>query len=186
MPVQDEVQKSRTTITYKTEINGEPATVDLPFRLLILADLSLGTSKDRKLDLDERSPRNLNGSNISEVMDDLKISLDLVVPNKINPESAETVDVHLDIKSLESFSPQDIVKQVPQIQSLILFKKLLEEIQSNIANKKEFAQALNTIYGNPALLAKLREETKRFSPVLPKPQICHSQKPQSGNEGEKS
>ena len=30
MAVQDEVPKSRITLIYKTEVNGEPAAVDLP------------------------------------------------------------------------------------------------------------------------------------------------------------
>ena len=64
------------------------------------------------------------------------ITLGVTVPNRINPDVAETLDVNLSISSLDSFSPQEIAKQVPQIRSLLLFKKLLEEIQSNIANKK--------------------------------------------------
>lgn len=176
MAVQDEVPKSRITLTYKTEVEGAPATVDLPFRIMIPADFSLGSSKDRKFDLDERNPRNLDGTNTSDVMRDMGISIDLVVPNKINAETSETLDVHLSISSLDSFSPQEIAKQVPQIQSLLLFKKLLEEIQSNIANKKEFAQLLNKLYSNPDAFAKLKEELKQLAPTLPKPQIGHSGK----------
>ena len=176
MSVQDEVPKSRITLTYKTEVDGEPAVVDLPFRLMVPADLSLGTSKDRKMDLDERTPRNVDGSNVNDLMRDMDISLDLVVPNRINSEERETLDVNLSISSLNSFSPQEIAKQVPQIQSLLLFKKLLEEIQSNIANKKEFAQLLNKLYSNPTALTKIKEELKQFAPTLPKPQIAHSEK----------
>lgn len=171
MPVQDEVPKSRITLTYRTEINGAPATVDLPFRLMIPADLSLGTSKDSKLDLDERAPRNLNGSNLNDVIKDMGISMEMEIPNKINPEAAENLNVKLDIQSIDSFSPQEVARQVPQIQSLLLLKKLLEEMQSNIANKKELALLLKRLFSDQAALSKMKEELKAFSPTLPKSRV---------------
>lgn len=170
MSVQDEIPGSRITLTYKTEVDGEPAVVDLPFRLMIPADFSGGTSKDRKNDLDERSPRSLSGSNTNDVMRDMGISLEMVVPNKIS-QTQENLNVSLSINSLDSFSPQEVAKQIPEVQSLLLFKKLLEEIQSNIANKKEFAQLLNKLYSNPGALEKLKEELKAFAPTLPQGKI---------------
>ena len=176
MAVQDEIKPSRITLVYKTEVDGEPAAVDLPFRLMIPADLSMGTSKDRKVDLDQRAPRNIDGSNANDVMRDMDISLDLTVSNRINRDESETLDIKLSIASLESFSPQEIAKQVPQIRSLMLFKKLLEELQSNIANKKEFSQLLNKLYSDPDSLTKLRGELENYAPTLPKAQIGHSEK----------
>ena len=171
MTVQDEVPKSRITLTYKTEVEGEPAPVELPFRLLIPGDYSLGTSKDRKEDLDERKPRNLDGANTDDVIKDMDISLDAVVPNKISPETEESLRVNLKIDGLRSFSPESVAHQVPQIRSLLLLKKLLEEIQSNIANKKEFAQLLNRLFSNQNSLEKVKQEIKEYAPTLPKPKV---------------
>ena len=117
MSVQDEVPKSRITLTYKTEVDGEPAVVDLPLRLTVLGDFSNGNSKDRKVDLDARNLRSLDGSNINSIMRDMEIGLDMVVPDKINP-NGQDMRVHLNIENLNSFSPQDVAKQVPQIRSL--------------------------------------------------------------------
>lgn len=175
MSVQDETPKSRITLTYRTDIQGEPATVDLPFRLMIPADLSLGTSKDRQQDLDERVPRSLNGSNTNDIMRDMGISLEIVVLNKIGAESQENLNVKLSINSLDSFSPHEVAKQVPEIHSLLLFKKLLEEVQSAIANKKDFAQLLNKLYSNPEALVKMKEELKAFAPTLPRTGIGFAQ-----------
>ena len=61
MSIQDEIPKSRLTLKYKTEVNGQPEDVNLPLRLAILGDFSGGTSKDRKLDLDERRMRQGQG-----------------------------------------------------------------------------------------------------------------------------
>lgn len=168
MPVQDETPKSRITLTYKTEVDGEPAPMELPLRVMVPGDFSLGTSKDRKVDLDEREPRNLNGSNTAEVMKDMDISIDMVVDNKITPTEEENIRVNLKVDGIDSFSPEAVANQIPQIKSLLLFKKLLEEVQSNIANKKEFAQLLNKLYSNQQALEKVKEEVKEFAPTLPK------------------
>lgn len=161
MAVQDEVPKSRLTITYKTEVNGEPAVVNLPLRLMVLGDFSNGSSKDRKLDLEERKLRSLDGRNTNEMMKDMGISMDVVVPNKINPQE-EGMRVKVNFDSMSSFSPEEVAKQVPQIRSLLLLKKLLEEIQSNIANKKEFASLVNNLFANKELLSKYREKLKDY------------------------
>lgn len=162
MSVQEEVPKSRITLTYKTEVDGEPAVVDLPLRLMVLGDFSNGSSKDRKVDLDERNLRSLNGSNIGEIMRDMGIKLDMVVPDKINPEGQD-MRVNLNIENLNSFSPEEVAKQVPQLRSLLLLKKLLEEIQSNVANKKEFAALLNKLFSSEALLSQMKEKLQKYS-----------------------
>ncbi|MCB1082224.1 MAG: type VI secretion system contractile sheath small subunit, partial [Chlamydiia bacterium] len=175
MPVQKECPKSRITLTYVTEVDGEPAARELPFRMMILGDFSQGTSKDRKQDFSERKVRSFNGANTSEIMKDMNVSIDMVVPNKIDPETEESIRVSLKVDGIESFNPAKVAKQVPQVRSLLLFKKLLEEIQSNIANKKEFSQLLNKLYANQTAFEKLKEELKAFAPTLPKknPAIGH-------------
>lgn len=162
MAVQDEVPKSRITLTYKTEVEGEPAVVDLPMRLMVLGDFSNGSSKDRRVDLDERAPRALNGRNTDEIMKDLGINLDIVVPNRVNPNEEE-MRVQVNIDSMASFSPEEVAKQIPQIRSLLLLKKLLEEVQSNVANKKEFAQLLGKLYSDGEALKKMRDKLQDYA-----------------------
>ena len=62
MAIQDEIPKSRLTLRYKTEVSGQPEDLTLPMRLLVTGDFSLGTSKDRKVDLEERRLRNMDGT----------------------------------------------------------------------------------------------------------------------------
>ena len=99
MPIQDELPRSRLTLTYRTTINGEPETVDLPFRLLVMADYSLGSSKDRKKDLEARELRSLNGRNLDSVMKDMNMSIDLEVDDKISGADGKKWEVHYEIKT---------------------------------------------------------------------------------------
>lgn len=163
MAVQDETPKSRITLTYKTEVDGETALVNLPLRLLIIGDFSGGTSKDRQLDLEDRKIRSLDGKNTSEIMKDMNIPLNIVVPNKINPRADEDIRVSLSINDMKAFSPQEVAKQIPQIRSLLLLKQLLQELQANVANKKELNILLNKLYADSDSLQNIKENLKDFA-----------------------
>jgi type VI secretion system protein ImpB len=162
MAIQDEIPKSRLTLRYKTEIQGQPQEVSLPLRMLVTGDFSLGNSQDRKVDLEERRLRNLNGKNTDAVMKDMGMSLKFAVANKIDPESSEDMNVEIPIDSMRSFSPDEVAKQVPKLRGILQMKKLLEEVISNVDNRKEFRKLLNDLMGNEAALAKMLEQLKGY------------------------
>lgn len=163
MAVQDEAPKSRVTLKYKTEVNGEEAAEELPFRQLVIGDFSGGTSKDRKEDIDDRRIRSFDGNNTSEMIEDMDISVDMVVPNRIDAGKKDLrVKIQIDGKS--SFNPNEIAKQVPQVRGLLMAKQLLLELQSNIANKKELGSLLNKLYANEDVYNQVKQgDLKDFS-----------------------
>lgn len=162
MAITDEIPRSRITLTYRTTVRGQPEEVTLPFRLLIMGDLSGGTSKDRALDLDRRKIRRLNGKNLNEVMRDMSMSIRFTVPNRIDPDRAADLTVDLPIRSMRSFSPAEVAQGVPRIRALLLVKKLLLELQANLDNHKEFRRQLRALAHDPALAEALRSELKGF------------------------
>jgi type VI secretion system protein ImpB len=162
MAIQDEIPKSRLTLRYRTEINGQPEEMALPLRLLVEGDFSLGTSKDRKVDLEERRPRNLDGTNTDAVMKDMGMTLNFAVANKIDPGAAEDINVEIPIESIRSFSPDHAAKHVPKLRGLLQMKTLLEEVISNVDNRKEFRKLLNELMSNEQALAKMLEQLKGY------------------------
>lgn len=162
MAITDEIPKSRLTMTYRTNVNGTPEDVQLPFRLLIMGDLSNGTSRDRAVGLDQRQIRQLDGKNLNGVMRDMKMSLKFAVPNRIDPEKSESLKVELPIEGMKSFTPAEIADHVPKVRALLLLRKLLLEVQSNIDNRKEFRILLRQLAQDPSSLAALREELSGF------------------------
>jgi type VI secretion system protein ImpB len=162
MAIQDEIPKSRLTLKYKTEVQGEPEDITLPLRLMVTNDFSLGTSKDRKVDLEERRIRNMNGRNTDAVMRDMGMRLNYAVANKIDPDKSEDIQVDLPIDSIKSFNPEEIAKNVPKVKGLLALKELLEEVISNVDNRKEFRKLLNDLMANEEALNKLKEELKAF------------------------
>lgn len=162
MAIQDEIPKSRLTLRYKTEVNGQPEDVTLPLRLMVEGDFSLGTSQDRSLDLEERRLRNLDGTNTDAVMKDMGISLNYSVTNRIDPESSDDMDVEIPIDSMKSFSPDKVAMHVPKVKGLLQMKKLLEEVISNVDNRKEFRKLLNELMSDEEALAKMMEQLKGY------------------------
>jgi len=162
MAITDEIPKSRLTLTYRTNVNGQLEDKQLPFRLLIMGDLSNGTSKDRALELDQRNFRHLDGKNLNAVIADMKMKMELSVDNKVDPDRSDSIDVVLQLKGMKSFSPADIAENVPKLKALLLLKKLLLEVQNNIDNRKEFRNLLRQVAEDPNLAAAIRQELQGY------------------------
>lgn len=143
MAITDEIPRSRITLTYRTNVNGQPEEVTLPLRVLVMGNLSRKSSKDSRLELDKRQIRRLDGTNLNQVMQDMDMSLKFKVKNRINPRNGgEEFEVNLPITSTKSFLPAQVAQQVPRVKALLLLKKLLLEAQANFDNSKSFRNLL--------------------------------------------
>ena len=158
MAIQDEIPKSRLTLKYKTEVSGQPEDLTLPLRMLVTGDFSLGSSKDRKVDLEERRLRNMDGKNTDAVMKDMGRFLKFAVPNKIDPESEEDMNVEIPFDSMNAFLPDHIAQNVPKLKGILMLKQLLEEVLSNVDNRKEFRNLLGKLLSDQEALGKMMEQ----------------------------
>lgn len=180
MAITDEIPRSRITLTYRTTVHGEPEDVTLPLRLIIMGDLSNGTSKDRALELDRRQLRRLDGKNLNNVMRDMKMSMKFSVPNRIDSHRSEQIPVELPITSTKSFTPAEVAKHVPKVRALLLLKKLLLEVQANYDNRKEFRQLIRLLAQDKTSLEALLKELQGFEDFKLPPGTAT----EGGSEGE--
>ncbi|WP_150464696.1 type VI secretion system contractile sheath small subunit [Francisella sp. XLW-1] len=157
MAVNDEIPKSRLMLRYKTEVDGELKDKELPFRLLVMGDLSQGLSKDRKEDFEERKIRHMDGT-IDSMMKDMDMELNISVPNRISPSKSPNLDVKLKIDSMKSFQPGVIAETVPQLKSLIKLREMVQEFESTVDNNKGFRNLVKEILRNEATLEKIKQE----------------------------
>lgn len=162
MAIQDQIPKSRLTLRYKTEVNGQPEDINLPLRLFVTGDFSLGSSKDSKLDLEERRVRSMDGKNTNAVMKDMGMSLKFAVSNKVDPDKEEDLQVEIPVDSMKSFSPDTVAKNVPKLKGLLMLKELLQEVLSNVDNRKEFRNLLGELLSNEEALGKMMAELKGY------------------------
>ncbi|PTL85383.1 type VI secretion system contractile sheath small subunit [Vitiosangium sp. GDMCC 1.1324] len=157
MPIQDKLPKSRITLVYRTNINGQEEDVKLPFRVVVLGDFSLGSATDRQVDLEERKLRSVTGSNLSDLMRDMGMSISFEVDDKVSADGEGKMAIALPIDQMKSFHPDEIVHHVPKLKALLLMRKLLLEMQSDIDNRKDLRRKLYELFSNKEELKKLLE-----------------------------
>jgi type VI secretion system protein ImpB len=162
MAINDEIPKSRLTLTYRTTVSGEAEEVQLPFRLVVMGDLSGGTSRDRQVDLDARNLRRLDGKNLDDVISDMKMSVSVNVPNRVDPEKSESLSATIPISSMRSFTPAEVANSVPKIKSLLVLRKLLLEVQANLDNRKEFRRLMRLLAADKGAVESIVKELEGF------------------------
>lgn len=177
MAIQDEFPKSRLTLTYRTTIDSETQEVTLPFRILVLADFSLGSSRDRKVDLAERELRPLGGRKLDPIMKDMKMSVRTTVPNRVDGRPGDAMSIDIPIDSISSFSPDQVAQNVPKLRALLILKQLLLEMQAIIDNRKDVRKMIQELYTRPELGQALLKKLPEFQHVkIPDPNAA------TGNE----
>lgn len=145
MAIQDQIPRSRITLTYRTTISGEPETVELPLRLLLVGDFT--QVEERQDDLDTRRIRGINKEGLGSVMEDMKLGVEFQVPGLFSAEETAT----LSFKSMRDFDPDRVSEQVGSINALRQMRTLLMELRSSIANQRDFRKGLNRLITGPDL-----------------------------------
>lgn len=130
--------KERINITYKAKTNGQEASVELPLKLMIMADLTGG---DAKQSLEERKILQINKVNFNQVMQKMNISSKFSVKNTLGTDSEELY-VNLNISSMKDFSPDSIAKQIPQLNKLIQLREALVALKGPMGNIPAFRKAV--------------------------------------------
>ena len=157
MKVNNVIPKSRITITYDMEVEGTKKKKELPFRQLLIGDLSLGNSQERKHELPNRRVYELASSNLSEIMKSMNIKLNISVPNRIK-EDGEDIGVDLDVDSMKIFGPNTLAQTIPELATLLHAKKLIKEFSAMIDNNRKLRNLLNNEINNSEAIDKIQEE----------------------------
>ena len=98
--------------------------IELPLRLLALGDYSQSGSTTP---LTEREKININKDNFQQVMKSMNLNMELVVPDRLKGEGAET-KVNLKVDDMGSFEPEAVARQVPQLAKLLSLN-LLSDVE---------------------------------------------------------
>jgi type VI secretion system protein ImpB len=92
----------------------------------------------------------------------MDLNLKYNVENKITGEGDIPVD--LDIKNMDSFKPENVAKNIPQLSRLLAARNLLKDLKSNLLDNREFRKRLEEIIKDPEAAKNLEEELKKIVP----------------------
>ena len=98
--------------------------VELPLRLLVMSDLS-GDSRSQDMGLCELVTVE---NSINQLMGAMDISLSLSLPNQLNPESDDAVDLNIAFYGVDDFEPENLLMAAPYLaQAYQLYRQLGDE-----------------------------------------------------------
>ncbi len=154
MPRNEDLPEERIVITYEDYVGDAIEKVELPFKLLLCGDYSLGSSEDRQKDLEIRRIRDLNEENLNANMKEMGIHLNLKVDNVLIDEDEE-MNIDLPIEGMSSFSPDTIAKKIPALKTLMDIRDSLKEIGALASNDRNVLKLLEKVLEDPAAAKRL-------------------------------
>jgi type VI secretion system protein ImpB len=161
---QNEIPAARINLKLDVGKGDAKKKTELPLKMLVLGDFSLKNKGDRVV---EREKISINKNNFEQVMESLDLNVKYNVENKLTGEG--DLGVNLDIKNLDSFKPENVAKNIPELSRLLAARNLLKDLKSNLLDNREFRQRLEEIMKNPDAVKSLQEELLKIVPKEEKP-----------------
>lgn len=149
--------KERVNIVYRPATGDAQADVELPLKLLAMGDYTLRADDTP---LEEKKPIEVDKDNFNDVMKAHNLSLTLTVPNRLeaNSDPDSQLSATIAFHSINDFTPDAIVSQVPELQQLIALRDALKALKGPLGNIAEFRKQLQTVVQDDAVRARLLSE----------------------------
>lgn len=163
----DRVRPPRVQITYDVEIGNAIVMKELPFVMGILADLS-GAPAEALPKLKERKFVEIDRDNFEHIMQSIKPRLAVRVANKLGGEG-EHLSAELFFTSMDDFTPLNIVKQVPAMETLYESRVRLKDLLSKLDGNDALDSMLVELLNNADKRAALAKELGIATPDAPAP-----------------
>ncbi|WP_035061831.1 type VI secretion system contractile sheath small subunit [Andreprevotia chitinilytica] len=158
---QNEVPAARVNIKLDLHTGGAQKKVELPLKLLVMGDY--GHGQDART-LAERSKLSVNKNNFDSVLAELNPRARITVENTLVGQG-DDMTVSLDFKSMKDFQPDQVARQVPQLQALMAMRNLLRDLKSNLLDNASFRRELEKILRDDSQSSSLRLELERIAPL---------------------
>ncbi len=147
--------KERVNITYKPSTGDAKQEVELPFKVLMLADF---TGRVDERPVEERAPISVDKDNFASVMAEQKLSVMATVPDRLSNEPSAELTVNLQLKSLADFTPDGIAAQVPELQKLLALRSALIALKGPLGNTPAFRKKIQSLLEDDNARGRLMKE----------------------------
>src|SRR5438128_1859307 len=152
----DRVRRPRVQITYDVETGGAMRSIELPFVVGVLADLS-GNPKEALRPLKERKAIQIDRDNFNEVMGKQSPRVALKVQNKLTVEDTKLA-VELNFKTIEDFEPAQVAQQVGPLRELLDMRRRLTQLLSKMEGNDKLESLLSDVLNNTEKAMSLAKE----------------------------
>jgi type VI secretion system protein ImpB len=147
--------KERVNITYKASVGDAQEETELPLKILMVGDY---TGRTDDTPVEERKPINVDKENFNEVMAKQDLKVTVGVPDKLSGEKDASLSVNLAFKSLNDFTPEGIVGQVPELKKLLELRQALTALKGPLGNIPAFRKKIQSLLGDEKARQQLMQE----------------------------
>jgi type VI secretion system protein ImpB len=161
---QREITKSRVSIALDLYTGGSRKKVELPLKLLVAGDFGAGKEQ---VALARRKKINIDMTNFDSVLSDLSPELNVAAANTLAHGGSELA-VSLGFRSMADFEPEQVARQIPELQAMLAMRNLLRDMKTNLLDNDTFCREFETILKDKALSQKLRGELAQIAPATPR------------------
>jgi type VI secretion system protein ImpB len=152
----DRIRPPRVQITYDVEIGGAIEKKELPLVIGVMADLS-GKPDAPLPKLKERGFVEIDRDNFNDVLASIAPRLEFRMQNKLTT-SGGFLNTELRFRSMEDFSPVNLIDQVPALKKLFTARNRLSDLLSKMDGNDELDAALQQIVSDTESLKKIQSE----------------------------
>lgn len=150
----------RVQIAYDVEYYGSPTTIELPFVMGVMADLS-GQSEtpEAKKSVIDRKFVETDAGRFPKFMEALgprvKCRVKNTLPQAEGEEKDEELFVDLTFNSMGDFAPDKVAEQVPQLAEILRMRRQLEELLGFMDGRVDAEKRIAQLLSNEPLLAQI-------------------------------
>jgi type VI secretion system protein ImpB len=156
----DRVRKPRVHLTYDVETGGAIEMKELPFVVGVLADLTgqpLVDDEGKKVAVKNRKFVNIDRDNFNDVLAGAKPAVNLRVTNKLTNEEGAQLNVALQFRHLDDFTPENVVRQVEPLRKLLEARQRLTDLKSKLDGNDRLEEMLTKVLNNPDDQSQLKD-----------------------------
>lgn len=146
--------QERVNITYKSTIGNVQQEVELPLKMLFVADF---TGRPDPRPLEERKPINVDKDNFQQVLAEQNLGTTMTIPNKLAEDGSE-LSVSLKFKRLNDFGPDAVVEQVAELKQLMELRTALTALKGPLGNVPTFRRKIQALLQDEGSRNKLLDE----------------------------
>lgn len=152
----DRVRRPRVQITYDVETGGAMRSVELPFVVGVLADLS-GSPKEPLKPLKDRKAVMIDRDNFNDVLAKQAPRVAMKVQNRLTDDDTKLA-VELNFKHMEDFEPANVAKQVGPLKELLDMRQRLTQLLSKMEGNDKLEALLGDVLSNTEKAMSLAKE----------------------------
>lgn len=135
----DKARPPRVQITYDVEIGNAQTAKELPLVVGVMGDFTQTEDSLR-----ERKFINIDKDNFNEIMSSMQPKSEFLV-DSVLPDHEGKLPISLTFRSVEDFSPDNIVLQVESLKKLIELREQLSDLRNRAASNERLKEQLSSM-----------------------------------------